>query len=499
MVKHTILFSAISFLFLSGILQASSQNFRTVVSGHDSYYKAAYSIWTYQLEENIQAVKIDSVVSLLSGDSVFYFYKQMQDTSYIYGECNLDMTAPCWLGTHALIRPDGENLFFNREGDTISIKTLAGLGDSWVFNRQEDYYFRATLESIELSPEAGTNDSVKIISLQTFSNSGSPVPNWFNQKKICFSKNHGFTELYSFYNFPADTNRFELFEYEPLTIASVFDFGIGDVFHFKNGSDLAGPPQYKVITILSKWLSADTDTIYYLQREKKYINTLIFDPDPHVTHTTKTDTVTVWYANPDSLLSEVMPHQQIFSPYSSLGYYSLTANSDNWNNRPTMSYDFSTTHMFDESLNCYTAAFEPTYQYNCYTKGCGASFWFHEEPSDFSGFYNKLVYYIKGNETWGDPYILNSVNELPAKELFVEVFPNPFSDRIEIQIELKTPGTTGLYLYSMSGLLLLKMEDALKQPGIYTSHPDLSGLAKGVYILKYCSGENIGYKKLIRN
>jgi hypothetical protein len=46
---------------------------------------------------------------------------------------------------------------------------------------------------------------------------------------------------------------------------------------------------------------------------------------------------------------------------------------------------------------------------------------------------------------------------------------------------------------------LIKIEDSYKQPGIYTYHPDLSGVVKGIYILKYGSGENIGYKKLIKN
>lgn len=481
------------------VSKAFSQDYQTVNSGHNRYCKATYSIWASRIAEDILAVKTDSVTSFPSGDSALYFYRTMQDTSFIYGECNLDLAAPCWLGTHVVIRSDGENLFFNRQGDTISIKTRAGLGDNWVFNRQADYFYQATLESVELSSVTGINDSVKVISLQAFSNSGFLVPDWFNQKKIRFSQNHGFTELYSLYSFPADTNRFELYEYEPLTIGSVYDFGIGDVFHFKNGSDLAGPPQYKVITILAKWLSAGNDTIYYRQREKKYINTLVWDPDPHVIHTTQTDTVTVWYANPDSLLSEVMPHQQVNNTYASLCYYALTANYDNWNSRHTMFYDFSTTHMFDDNLNCYTMAFEPTYDFHCFTKGCGASYSFHEEPADFSGFYNKLVYFIKGNEIWGDSYILNAVNELPGKELLVEVFPNPFSDRIDIKIELKTPGTVSLYLYSMSGILLLKIEDTQKQPGYYTYHPDLLRLSKGIYVLKYSAGEKIGYKKLIRN
>jgi hypothetical protein len=497
--KHSILFLPFSFLLLLVSPEASSQNFRTVNSAHDSYYKAANSVWTYQLAEDILAVKTDSVVSFPLGDSALYFYRTMLDTSDIYGECILDTMAPCWLGTHVLIRPNGENLFFNRNGDTLLIKTKAEPGDSWIFNRQAEYYFQATIDSVVLTTVAGINDSVKILSLQAFSNSGSQVPDWFNQKRLRFSKNHGFTALYSLYNFPSDTNRFELIDYEPLTIGSVYDFEVGDVFHFKNGSDLAGPPQYKVITILSKWQSVANDTIYYRQKQKKYINALVWDPDPHVVSTTQTDTVTVWYTNPDSLLSERMPHQKINNPYPSLGYYVLTANYDKWNSRPTMIFDFSTTHMFDANLNCYTSAFEPTYQYNGYTKGCGASYWFHEEPADFSGFYNKLVYYIKGNETWGDPYILNAVEENPKDEILVEVYPNPFKDQIEINVNIKAKSQLILCLYSITGEVLLKIEDSFLQEGNYTYKPDISGLAKGVYILKYSSGENIGYKKLIRN
>ncbi|MEI8046531.1 MAG: T9SS type A sorting domain-containing protein [Bacteroidota bacterium] len=488
------------FLMLFVIPEARGQNYQALTSSRVSFYQADHSSWNYQLEENILGIKTDSTVALPSGDSIFYFYRMMRDTGNLYfGDCILDTMAPCWMGSHAIIKPNGDNIFFNREGDTIRIKTQAGLGESWVFQRRPGFFYRATLDSLIYSSLPGKEDSVKVISLQAFSNAGTPIPDWFNQKTIRLSKNHGFAVLYSFYDFPADTNRYHSFDYEPLTIGSVYDFNVGDVFHFKFGSNLAGPPQYKVITILTKWFSAGNDTIFYRQKEINYINALVWDPDPHVVSSTETDTVTVFYANPDSLLSAVLPHQKGCGSVWNVSYYTLFAQPENLNNRPAMTFDYSSTHMFDAGLNCYKAAFEPTYDYHSFTKGCGASYTYHEEPADLSGFYNKLVYYVKGTETWGDPYIFDAVNEIPKEEVLIEVFPNPFSNQIEIRLETKTHGRVSLCLYSLTGVLLQKMEDSFKQAGIYTYHPDLLSFSKGVYILKYSTGQNIAYKKLIRN
>ena len=498
--KPKSLLLSVCFLMLFVIPEARSQNYQALSSNRVNFYQADHSSWNYQLEENILGIKTDSTAALSSGDSVFYLYRMMRDTGNLYfGDCILDTMAPCWLGSHALIKPNGDNIFFNREGDTIRIKTQAVLGESWVFQRQPGFFYRATLDSLIYASIPGKEDSIKVISLQAFSNTGTPIPDRFNQKTIRLSKNHGFVTLYSFYDFPADTNRNQSIDYEPLTIGSVYDFNVGDIFHFKFGSNLAGPPQYKVITILAKWFSAGNDTIFYRQREKNYINSLVWDPDPHVVSTTETDTVTLFYANPDSVLSAVLPHQKGNNSVWNVSYYTLFAHPEYRNNRPSMTFDYSSTHMYDAGLNCYIAAFEPTYDYHSFTRGCGASYTYHEEPADLSGFYDKLVYYVKGTETWGDPYIFNAVNEIPEEKLLLEAFPNPFTDRVEIRFETKIQGQVSLYLYSITGVLLLKIEDSWKQAGSYTYHPDLSDLKKGVYILEYRSLENTGYKKLIRN
>ena len=91
------------------------------------------------------------------------------------------------------------------------------------------------------------------------------------------------------------------------------------------------------------------------------------------------------------------------------------------------------------------------------------------------------------------------MEENPKDEILVAVYPNPFDNQIEINVNIKAKSHLILCLYSITGEVLLKIEDSFLQEGNYTYKPDISGLANGVYILKYSSGENIGYKKLIRN
>jgi len=498
--KPVILLCSLSLLFLLNIPEVKSQEFQTVNSGHLRFYKAEPYFGNYQLEDNIQAVKIDSTEANSSGDSAFYFYRMMRDTSfYAFEECILDTIAPCWMGSYAIIGSGGDNFFFNREGDTILIKTHAGLGDSWVFMRKSNFYYQATLDSLVHSIVSGNDDSVKVFSLHAYSNTASPIPDWFNQKTFRLSKNQGFTAFYSLYDFPADTNLFESFAYQPLTIGSVYDFEVGDIFHFENGLNHGGPPIYKVLTILEKWLSSGNDTIYYRKSEKTINNKLIWDPNPHIVTTTLIDTISDVYANPGLLISDLLPHQKKHQYAYDVSFNTLSSILQKWNGRPTISFDESAKYMFVPDRNCFSGAFEPTYFYKSYTKGCGNSYIYQEDQSAFSGSYLKLKYYKKGTEIWGDPYILTSVNEIPNEEPLLEANPNPFTDQIEIRFETKTSGHVSIYLYSITGKLLMIIEDSYKQLGIYTYHPDLSGVTNGIYILKYRSGENISYKKLIKN
>jgi hypothetical protein len=483
--------TSIMILLLMNHFMATSQNYQSISSGFTRFYRNDHS-------GIVLPVKTDSAVSQISGDSALYFFRIIRDTSSQYGGCAVDTAAPCWTGTHSILKINGDNLFFSKQGDTILFKTHAFLGNRWKFVQKEGYYFEATLASIEYSEINGIFDSIKVISLQAYDNTGHAIQDWYNSKTFKLSKNNGFSGLYNLYEFPADTNLYKSFSTNILSIGEVYDFEPGDIFHIKLGGPDT-PPNYNIITILSKWSSQNNDTIFYLQKRQTYSNTVVWDPNPHIVTTYNLDTNTVFYIHPDDLISTLMPHQKNNKFFHDLSYYDLSSHNNNWNGRTTMIFNNSWNYMFDSQLNCFTAAFEPVYDFASYTKGCGTSDISHDDPAENYEWYNTLVYYKKGSEIWGDPYILTSVASNISAIPFFEVSPNPFSNTINVRLETLSAGKISLGLYSVTGQLITQIEDNYNQPGIHSYNPDLSALPKGVYILVFKTAESIRYKKLIRN
>lgn len=494
MKKCLLILSILLIVFLSPV-QLKSQNYQAVNSGYTRYYQNSNP----DLADNILPVKIDSAVRLVSGDSLFYFYRIIRDTTLgSFGTCAIDTAFPCWAGPRAIQKANGDNLFFTIEGDTILFKTQASLGENWVFLKKAGYYFEASLDSIVYSPVSGINDSVKVISLQAYNNSGNAIENPFNQKTFRLSGNHGFASLYNLFEFPGNTNLFEAITFEPLTNENVYDFEPGNIFHFKQTSP-GSPPNYKIVTILSKWSSPDNDTIYYKQKELSYFNQLIWNPIPHIVTTSLLDSATVHYAYPTTLLATLMPHQKSHHSVYDLNHYFLSGHSNRWNGRTSMTFDYSSDYMFDQQLNCFTSAFEPNYTFISYTKGLGKSDEIHSDPVENWGWQNTLVYYKKGDEIWGDPTILTSVADIPKNGSLFEVSPNPFRNNLNIRVELTERAEINLSIFSITGQQMLILEDKIKQPGNYSYNPDLSALPAGVYILVYRSVDQVQYKRIIKN
>jgi hypothetical protein len=227
--KSTILLLTTGLFLLINPEQLKSQNYQTVNSGYTRFYLNSNQL----VPDNILPVRSDLAVSPIPGDSVIYFYRIIRDTSTQFtGGCVIDTASSCWMGSHSLLKSKGDNLFFNKDGDTIHFKTKANLGDSWIFMRKTGFYFLASLDTIVYSVVSGINDSIKVISLQAYDNSGNAIQNLFNQKTFRLSKNYGFASLYNFYEFPADTNLYASIFFDPLTVGNVYDFEPGDIFHF---------------------------------------------------------------------------------------------------------------------------------------------------------------------------------------------------------------------------------------------------------------------------
>lgn len=120
-------------------------------------------------ESQIFAVKIDSF-KVIEGDSILYTIPNIYSLFYDeknYRQC-YDIFGPTFLGHQIIVQKDGDNLLFNKHKDTITIKTSAKFGESWLaFNKPDHPKILATVIEQSLANVLGVMDSVKSIHFTT--------------------------------------------------------------------------------------------------------------------------------------------------------------------------------------------------------------------------------------------------------------------------------------------------------------------------------------------
>lgn len=81
----------------------------------------------------------------------------------------------------------------------------------------------------------------------------------------------------------------------------------------------------------------------------------------------------------------------------------------------------------------------------------------------------------------------------------LEVYPNPFTDRIMVQISLKKAGPATLQLFDFAGKLVQTIpSEGLSATGSYAGEINLPNLASGLYFLRLQHAEGIQTTKLVK-
>ncbi len=185
-------------LIFSISTQLFAQNWQTVVVNDTAYFTVQAppldSVWNGYL----RCIWADSSVN--TGGVV---------TTYFYPSIRLDMNnvldtlkGDTWLGKRNLRNVNGDEFYFNKQGDTILLRTVASLGDTWILNTDSNNLnYHATVTSIDTITIDGALDSIKTIQLQAFLGA-SPVGSIYNNLPITLSKNHGFYSVFELYDFP---------------------------------------------------------------------------------------------------------------------------------------------------------------------------------------------------------------------------------------------------------------------------------------------------------
>lgn len=257
---------------------SSAQNYQTVQSN-------AIPFFITTTGDYFLANRIDQI-DVISSDSIFYPFQSIREND------QLSQTDPCkyysgasWMGEKIIIKPNGDNVFYNHLNEPFTIKTLAALNDTFtVYTYPNGDWIKGIVSSISAVSVFGYPDSIKTIDL--FSNSSLNLSN----PRFVLSKDHGFIELFAPYSFPdpysgsaavngisdypsEHTNNFSLVGegqngFSKPTVGDINDFEIGDVHQFSYSEEIfsvSKKEQFIDREIFNKFIWGQDSVVYFLK------------------------------------------------------------------------------------------------------------------------------------------------------------------------------------------------------------------------------------------
>jgi hypothetical protein len=451
-------------ILLGSWIYSYSQNYKCFYPTREAFY--FYNDFWYN---QVFAVRIDSI-KIENNDTVYYNYYNFYEIDY---ECYSPYYTS-WLGRKIIITTDGFNLFINHQNDTIYIKTNAKLNESWVcFSRDSEMFIEATVISYDTLSFLNLTDSVKTISFCAKNISDEMINHPVNSLSVIISRSNGMIKTLNFNNFPDievknSFSGYELNEYNlvgltnpdagvnNLTWLEINDFNAGDEFHYEYTSSYMEPfngysdyeKQKTIKKVISRLDKTDTvcNEMHITKHKFKTVNGNI-----------KEDTIYSYFSKtcfyPDKYFDR-LPNEPVI--YGDIGYENLMFGS-------TTKWKVINCLVFNNSHEGYWI--RPTcdgcfINYEVYTKGLGLTG--YECSGGIDGYgkvdYN-LVYYKKGDFTWGNPLIITNIPEKEkSTENKIQVFPNPFNHELSIT-SYKDQLISTFKLYTIPGTLVYEVKN----------------------------------------
>lgn len=470
--------------FLTALIYNTSfsQNYLTIKPDAASYYFGTNDI-------SVSPIRIDSIKT--HSDSTEYFsfcmIRPVQNSMY-YTE-----KGASWIGEKMVDCGNGNNLFFNKNNDTILIITNSQLNESWrMYTFPNGDYVEAAISNNSIENFIGLSDSVKTISLQTKNNSGNNISSLLNSLTLKLSKNYGFLRILKFFEFPFNTGSSSLnyptsmeldiigisnpmAGWQNIKLFDVFTMQQGDEIHYNytfiNGPYPGGYSQNS--QIIEKYLNrienSTNDTIIFTIEICRKNTTHHYSPYDTVI-TSYHDTVQSIITTSNSYFDK-LPLEPFFDGYF-WGYYNKV---DSFGYQPGDIYipDFN-----DSLAPALYSGWTDTY----YTKNFGnKTFQYYNYNNGDQGYQVFQYYYVNGT-TWGTPYICDSLllsNKITGLNEEINIFPNPANNIIYIDSQNNITDDFTLQIFDMQDRLLLKKQITDRNQQI-----DIYSVPKGIYIVK---------------
>ena len=472
-------------VFSMGILSLNAQNYQNICSPGNTYFGSHIHVLKSFRRDSAQLVPSSYA------DSIIWSFLTIQDVTG-YPPC-LDTTFGSILGQKVLQKASGDFIFFNKNGDSIYIRPNYPIMQSWkCVNLPDNCYLNATIIQVSEDTVLGVPDSVKTIILQAKNAGGQNISHNFNGKEIHISKSFGFTLIYDLVRFPDDTAAYRLegksspaIGYQDFSIEECYDFDVGDEFHYMYLEPLQ--LDFRIQRVLNKSVSVTGDTIIYTWERCVHSHE---GPYWVNIHDTIEESIILHSL---SFYSQFLKQPFEYDPYLLGNYFycnRFERISTNYNSRSTKRIRYKK-HM---KGSCWLQT--DYHKHYDYSKGLGLTHNYYTfKWEQFPGYwiwleiYDRLIYYLKGTETWGTPYApdcetlvkIDTIYRNPSHTLLI--VPNPVRVRAEISVYFLEPGEkANLVLFDYLGREIFR-DSFHANPYIFFSNR----ISPGLYIIKVIS------------
>lgn len=475
-----------------------AQDYQTVRSDFVHFFTYETN-WT----PKYHGLKIDSV-EFVGGDSIFYNYRSIRENPN--SNC-FQAFVPSWLGEKVVVRPNGDNLLFNSNGDTILIQTQSQVFDTWnMFQLNSISYLEARVEGIGNQVVLDSLTEIKVIEIQAKDLQGQPVSHPLNGKNVAISKDLGILFGFDFYLFPNDPTQIVIAGIENpdrgihwLTWKQAYDFQVGDEFHFRLEED--GPRierRIQVVTDVSGG-SFQRTIEYDVYKSVMWFNgnpspeTQMFESSTYNTMEVFHDVSERIISMPNSVETFDTIHTGMTGSNSILGTLHRNAIIEHNSGLLGSQINGSTADYAMDSTGCFyenNGLSGGTYITRKYGNGIGRTYWNYFESDGWlwTQATESLVYFKKGNLEWGEPYTISqllSADEIEQTEF--KLYPNPLTVGQPLSVEASK--NSNIDLFSMDGkeIPIEQVNGTMKTDNV----------VPGIYLIRIETESGVSTQKLV--
>ena len=435
-------------------------------------------------------------------DTTWYFNTQLRTPVAPSPDCFLENKDTVILGSRVLILNDTDrtHVFFNRQNDSIFIKTQVVVGNTWKFYTWSNgTYVKATvINKLEGVLVGGEIDSFYRIKLNVFTAGGTLLADTFpNETKIDFSKTYGLIEFFDFNIFPNPGDSLGRvlrglsnpdIGIVDIDAQTAFEFETGYEFHFREEMvpDLESDADARIRAWKYFVMEKEIDPLgatYTMERIQ--FDTVYTDGVPATNIIW--DTVIVHYdfadyAFLDTIEFNVMQNTQY-------GYADWVSDHEVYSGVAHKNvYDW---YDYDEASGCLGNPDDISNPRQTYGQGLGTMLYI--DSTDTNNYYKlEMVYFKQGLTVYGTPYDFSAldnpvVNFEPINRLMI--YPIPATD--VIHIEQTFPESGMLTISDIYGKTVLAESGA-------TNPISITSLPAGYYTITITHETGVWQGKLIK-